>query len=128
MSKGLSDLKEKYVPDFGYKELIEYKQRKSGWSFLLDIISKYPKREQMINIIKYLNENKEINSGSVDRILNSTSFNLSKEDKNKVIGEIYRMRNVMNTQNTVNIEEEKPEIEKKVIKMKEDLNLIQVSL
>lgn len=127
MSKGISDIKEKYVPDFGYKEHIEYNKRQSGWSFLLDIISKYPKREQMVNIIKYLNENKELGSGSLDRILDSNSFNLTKEDKTRVIGEIYRMRNANHLQQTINEEEEqKPEMEKKVQKLKNDLTSIQV--
>lgn len=68
ISNGISDIKKRYHPDFGFKELIEYKP-KSGWEYLADLISKYPKRERMMNIIKFLNQHKEVTMGSMDKLL-----------------------------------------------------------
>jgi hypothetical protein len=89
ISNGISDIKKRYHPDFGFKELIEYKP-KSGWAYLADLISKYPKRERMMNIIKYLNQHKEVTMGSMDRLLSEFEVSMSEIDKKRVIGEIYR--------------------------------------
>ena len=52
LSHGISDMKKTYHPDFGYKENIEYKKSKSGWAFLLDVISDVPKSERMSNVVR----------------------------------------------------------------------------
>lgn len=65
ISKGISDLKKQYHPDFGYKEELNFKKQ-TGWSFLLEVISKFPKRERMLNTIQYLNENKHMQMQFLD--------------------------------------------------------------
>ena len=73
-----------------------------------------------------MNESKSFNVGSIDRIINSSSFNLTEEDKTRVIGEIYKIRNGIEKQNSKN--EDRSHMEKKVQTMKKDFEGIQVLL
>lgn len=46
IAKGISDLDICYVPDFGYKDILEFGEKKpdsSGWKVLLECIQKHPK-------------------------------------------------------------------------------------
>ena len=99
---------------------VEFSSRPNGWAFLADIISKYPKREKMMNIIKLMNENKSFNLGSINRIVNSNSFNITNEDRNKVIGEIYKIRNGEQDK-MKNKEGDNSDMHKRVQNMKKDL-------
>jgi len=125
LSSGISDIKKQYHPDFGYKELISYKP-KSGWSFLGDIISKYPKQERMLNIIKFLNHHKEINIMSMQKLLSDSEFNMSDDDKERVIGEIYKLRD-KRMQNDTKKQEPRSFAQRKVSNLKDDLDKIQKS-
>jgi hypothetical protein len=73
----ISDMKKGYYPDFGYKENIDFKQRKSGWAVLTDFISKYPKSERVSNIITNLNSNKELDPQLVRKLMATGDYNLS---------------------------------------------------
>ena len=45
IAKGISDMEVSYVPDFGYKEIIQFgeSQQRSGWKVLLECIQKIPR-------------------------------------------------------------------------------------
>lgn len=58
ISSGLSDIKKSYIPDFGYQNQLEFTEM-HGWGFLLDFISKYPKREKTANMMSDLMIQKE---------------------------------------------------------------------
>lgn len=60
ISSGLSDLTKSYIPDFGYSNQLEF-GKIEGWNFLLDFISKYPKKEKTANMIHDLVKQKENN-------------------------------------------------------------------
>jgi hypothetical protein len=53
ITNGLSDYTKSYIPDFGYTNQLDF-ERTHGWQFLLDFISKYPKREKTSNLINDL--------------------------------------------------------------------------
>lgn len=57
ISRGLSDYTQSYIPDFGYSNQLEFEESK-GWHFLLDFVSKYPKREKTANMIQLMNKAK----------------------------------------------------------------------
>lgn len=57
ISSGLSDFTKSYVPDFGYSSQLEF-DRQTGWAFLLDFVSKYPKREKTANMIREMHNSK----------------------------------------------------------------------
>lgn len=58
ITRGLSDFTKSYIPDFGYTNQLDF-DRTHGWQFLLDFVSKYPKREKTANMIFSLNKAKE---------------------------------------------------------------------
>ena len=68
ISKGLSDFTKSYIPDFGYQNQIDFDIHQNGWNFLLDFISKYPKREKTFNLINVLNKLK------VSKVVTEHSF------------------------------------------------------
>lgn len=48
-------------PDFGYPEQMSFELHKTeGWSFFLDMISRYRQREKITNTIKHFNEEKRL--------------------------------------------------------------------
>ena len=59
ISKGLSDFTKSYIPDFGYQTQLDFDIHKNGWHFLLDFISKYPKREKTFNLVRMMNKLKK---------------------------------------------------------------------
>lgn len=54
-------MKKHYLPDFGYKEQIEFhdEEKPQGWKFFLDLISKYRQREKISNTISNLKQEKQ---------------------------------------------------------------------
>ena len=71
ISKGISDMLVSYEPDFGYEERIDFAsmpdpnnpgqqltQHCSGWTMLLDVISRYPRFERAINVLEKLKKEK----------------------------------------------------------------------
>lgn len=52
------------LPDFGYPEEISFGDKKNqhrGWTFFLDLISKYRQREKISNVIDDLKNKKKRN-------------------------------------------------------------------
>ena len=48
----MSDIKKAYRPDFGFKETLEFEDRKPGWLALLEAIKKYPQEKRLSKHIK----------------------------------------------------------------------------
>ncbi|CAI2368814.1 unnamed protein product [Moneuplotes crassus] len=73
ISSGLSDIKKSYIPDFGYKNQLEF-TRQQGWEIVLDFISKYPRREKTANTISDLLQQKEMMKERRKEVVKNKSF------------------------------------------------------